>query len=504
MSLGLSAPAAHAADETITAVNSTVTIVTSGWGHGIGMSQYGAYGMAKAGKKFGEILDFYYPGTSQDTISTSSTLDVWISADNDNILHFYPASGLQVRDTTGKTKVLPTGSKYKLWRIKRVSGKRVMYYKNASGKWVKYSTGLNAKKWWYVTTKAGTVKIQLPGGSTRTYRGEMIYKLYNGGAITMNRVKMEDYLRSVVPSEMPASWSSEAVKAQAVAARSYAARYKQNVATSKPYDICDTTSCQAYYGTSKEYSASDSAVKATAGIILKYKDTIAYTMFSSSNGGWSAKGDYPYLTAHEDPYDDDMLNQYRLVTLTASAIQKKYTTIGTFKSFTFKRDGNGPWGGRITEVKITGSKGSKTVTGSSFKSTFGLRERLLIAVGGLATSSANYKRWVDTKQVNGAIGVPTGSETVIGSGLYAPFTGGGLYTADNKKSYLLTGSVWDAYIGDGGAAKSALGWPTSDVTTFSDDIVEGMSKGVRATFAKGLISCPAADSDAADCVISYG
>jgi SpoIID/LytB domain protein len=516
MQLGLSAitttlavgvlnnPVANAAEATVTPVNSTVTIVTSGWGHGIGMSQYGAYGAAKAGLAFGKILDFYYPGTTQAKLSASEKLDVLISKDTDHQLHFYPASGLTVKDSSGKKKVLPSGSNYKLWRVQRSGSNRVIYYKNAKSKWVKYSSGLSATRLWTIhNTKTNTVKIQLPDGATRTYRGEMLLRFSGGTAVTTNRVPMEDYLRSVVPSEMPASWSIEAVKAQSVAARSYAARYKKNLNGSKVYDICDSTACQAYYGTSKEHANSDKAIKATAGIILKYKDTIAYTMFSSSNGGHSAKGDYAYLTAHADPYDDDMLNQYRLVTLTSAAIQKKYTTIGTFKSMTFKRDGQGPWGGRITEVKITGSKASKTVTGSSFKSTFGLRERLLIAVGGLSTSTENYKRWASDKNVNGAIGVPTTSEQVIGSGLYAQFTGGHLYWTKASGSRLLSGAVYDVYK-DAGGPSGKLGWPTSDVGKITKPKVKSISTGVETYFEKGLISCPSASAEIGKCVVSYG
>jgi SpoIID/LytB domain protein len=497
-------PVAAAAEATVKPVNSTVTIVTSGWGHGIGMSQYGAYGAAKAGLDFGKILSFYYPGTNQAKISASEKLDVLISKDTDAQLHFYPASGLTIKDSAGKKKVLPSGSNYKLWRVQRSGSKRVIYYKNAKSKWVKYSSGLNGARQWFIhNTKSKTVKIQLPDGTTRTYRGEMLLRFSGGKAVSTNRVPMEDYLRSVVPAEMPASWSIEAVKAQSVAARSYAARYKKNLNGSKVYDICDTTSCQVYSGTSKEHANSDKAIKATAGVILKYKDTIAYTMFSSSNGGHSAKGDYAYLTAHEDPYDDDMLNQYRLVTLTASAIQKKYTTIGTFTSMTFKRDGQGPWGGRITEVKITGSKASKTVSGSSFKSTFGLRERLLIAVGGLSTSTENYKRWASDKNVNGSIGVPTASEQVIGSGLYAQFTGGHLYWTKATGSRLLSGAIYNAYK-DAGGPSGKLGWPTSDVGKISKAKAASVTSGVETYFEKGLISCPSATAEISKCVVSYG
>jgi SpoIID/LytB domain protein len=497
-------PTADAAETTIKPLNSTITIVTAGWGHGVGMSQYGAYGAAKAGLNYSKILAFYYPGTKEAKLADNESIRVWIKADTDHALHFKVDSGLTVKDSTGKKKVLPTGSKYKQWRISYSGSSRKLCYKNASGRWVAYSTGLNAKKSWYVyNTSSKVVTVNLPGFS-RKYRGETELAWNGGSPITVNTVSMEDYLRGVVPSEMPASWSTEAIKAQAVAARSYAARYKQNLKGKKAYDICNTTSCQVYYGASNEDSRTDAAIKATAGIVLKYQDTIAYTMFSSSNGGHSAKGDYPYLTAHEDPYDDDMLNQYRLYTFTSAEIQKKFPSIGTFKSITLKRDGTGQFGGRVTEAKITGSKGSKTISGGTFKSTFGLRERLALVVGGLGKGTGNYTRWVNAKQVNGNIGVPKASEQAVGSGLHAQFSKGDLYWTKATGSRYLRGSVLAAYK-EIKATASDLGWPTSDVRQITDSsMVPGMKTGVYATFAKGMISCPSSTAKTSQCLVSYG
>jgi SpoIID/LytB domain protein len=497
-------PSADAAEAAIKPLNSTITIVTAGWGHGVGMSQYGAYGAAKAGLDYSKILAFYYPGTTQAKLAANETLRVWIKGDTDRALNFAVATGLTVRDSAGKTKVLPTSSKYREWRMTFSGTSRKLSYKNSAGKWVTYNTGLNAKKIWYVyNTSSKVVTVKLPGYS-RKYRGEMGLA-YNGGSpITVNKVTMEDYLRGVVPSEMPASWSTEALKAQVVAARSYAARYKQNLKGKKSYDICNTTACQVYYGASNEDSRTDAAIKATAGIVLKYQDTIAYTMFSSSNGGYSAKGDYPYLTAHEDPYDDDMLNQYRLYTFTSAQIQKKFPSIGTFKSITLTRDGAGQFGGRVTKATITGSKGSETISGSTFKSTFGLRERLALVVGGLSKGSGNYERWVGAKQVNGTIGVPTTSEQVMGSGLYAQFSNGDLYWTKATGSRYLHGAVLAAYK-DVKAVSSDLGWPTSDVKKITDSqMVPGIPTGVYATFAKGMISCPSSAAKASQCLVSYG
>ena len=219
---------AQAATETVSAVNSTLTITTAGWGHGRGMSQYGAQGAAKQGLSTAKILSFYYPGTKLEELPKDNVIRVWITADTDNKLHVYPAKGMRVRDSQGKVFTLPTGSKYTKWRISRSGSKRLLYYRNSSGKYVKFTNSkfkLDPKRNWYFDNPTtGTVKLYLASGN-RTYRGSLALRFYGTGARTVNNVTMEDYLRSVVPSEMPASWDARALGAQTVAARTYAARY---------------------------------------------------------------------------------------------------------------------------------------------------------------------------------------------------------------------------------------------------------------------------------------
>lgn len=245
-------PAAHA-DDAITPSGGTITITGAGWGHGRGMSQYGAYGAAKKGLTYSEILSFYYPGTTLSDLTGSSTVRVWISADNDNRLNFPVAAGLQVSNSSGPKVSLPTASKYKAWRISRSGSNRVLEYKSADGSWVTYKTKLDPKRVWYVANpKDGAVKLAMPGGSVRTYSGKLAFRFSGSGAATVNHVSMETYLRSVVPSEMPAGWGTakskgiEALKAQSIAARTYAARIRSTRPSTAIYDLCDTSACQVY------------------------------------------------------------------------------------------------------------------------------------------------------------------------------------------------------------------------------------------------------------------
>ena len=121
-------------------------------------------------------------------------------------------------------------------------------------------------------------------------------------------------------------------------------------------------------------TASDTAVKATAGKILTSGGKPAFTQFSASDGGWTTDGGFPYLPAKQDPYDGYGTWQ---VTLKAAVFEKAYPAIGTFTGLTVtKRDGNGAWGGRAVEVTIQGSKTKTTLTGDRFRSVFGLKSTL--------------------------------------------------------------------------------------------------------------------------------
>ncbi|GAA3620749.1 SpoIID/LytB domain-containing protein [Microlunatus ginsengisoli] len=391
-SAALVAPPAAVADSAVAAAAGSFTVRGSGFGHGWGMSQYGAYGAAVKGQRWQQILAFYYPGTTRSTLS-QRTIRVWVTADSDSDLRLRPAKGLKI--TSGsKSYTLPAGSAYKTWRVSRSGSGYKLQYQTSSGAWKARSTGLGTGTW-TASNSAGIVTVIMPGGSRREYRGTVSLIKRGSGGRTVNTVSMENYVRSVVPSEMPTSWALEAVKAQAVAARTYAAKLRSR-ATSSGYDICDTTACQVYSGYARtvggkrsvrETARGNAAAQATANVILTYKGTIALTQFASSNGGATAKGDYAYLKAHSDPYDGVIKSQAWSKKITAAAIGKRWS-VGTVRGVQITtRDGSGAWGGRVTRMKIIGSKKTVTITGGAFKSAFGLRSSLF-TLGGAAGTPA--------------------------------------------------------------------------------------------------------------------
>jgi stage II sporulation protein D len=365
------------ADSSVSARSGSFRIRGAGWGHGWGMSQYGAYGAARKGLSWKQILAFYYRDTRLSKLPSGTKIKVWVTADNDNSLRVLPASGLTVTDTAGRRYAVPIGAQYTSWRISRSGVGYRLSYRTGSGTYVTKSTGLTTGSWSF-STRSKIVKVVLPNGSVRPYRGTVALIKRGTGGRTVNNVLLENYVKGVVPAEMPTSWAANAVRAQAVAARSYAVRL-QKFAGNSGYDICDTTACQVYGGMARETNSGSAAVKATTGTIVTYRGVVALTQFAPSNGGHSARGDYPYLAAQRDPYDGVIKSQTWTRTLSASNISRAWPSVGTLKQLQItSRDGAGAWGGRVKTIKIIGTSRTATVSGTTFQHMFGMRSSLYV------------------------------------------------------------------------------------------------------------------------------
>ncbi|CAA9332246.1 MAG: SpoIID [uncultured Friedmanniella sp.] len=379
-SVALLAPPTAAADPAVAPASGSFTVRGSGFGHGHGMSQYGAYGAAQQGRTWKQILAFYYPGTTLTTMPTGTTLKVWLTADGDGDLRVRPAAGLRVTDGDGGSYTVPTGKAHTAWRISRSGSGYRLASQSAAGTWTTRSHALGGGTWSFASS-AKVLTLVLPGGSTREYRGSLALVRRDTSGRTVNTLPLEDYVRAVVPDEMPTSWHADAVRVQAVAARSYAVRTR-DFSSYPGYDICDTTTCQVYRGKRAETARGDAAVQATAGRIVSYGGRVALTQFASSNGGALAASNLPYLVAKTDPYDGVVTSQAWTRTVSAAAVARVWPSVGTVRSLRVtSRDGSGPWGGRVEKITIAGTKGSVTVAGSTFQYRFGLRSSLYTVVG---------------------------------------------------------------------------------------------------------------------------
>ena len=338
-----------------------------GFGHGHGMSQYGALGAARQGLTYRQILAFYYPGTAFSTVS--GNIRVLITADTDNDVRVVPTSDLRIREVGSHTSyALPRPSGSTTWRLRTVAGRTVLDYYN--GSWHAHRPGgreLNGAAEFF---RPGPVTLRV-AGTTRAYRGAMRFINTN----TVNVLGMDDYVKGVIPREMPASWETAAVRSQAVAARSYA-NWERAANASRSYQTCDTTSCQVYGGVGAEDSRSNAAVVATAKQVLTYQGKPAFTQFGSSSGGWLSAGSMPYLVAKADKYDGHSGNPVHTwrTTVTRGAIQRAWPSLGTLRRVVVtRRDGNGQWYGRVEQMTLDGSKSNVIVSGATFRSRFGLR-----------------------------------------------------------------------------------------------------------------------------------
>jgi SpoIID/LytB domain protein len=270
---------------------------------------------------------------------------------------------------------------------------------------------------------------------------------------------MDQYVMGVVPYEMPASWHPEAVKAQAIAARTYATWSRsQNVR--RHYQICDTTACQVYNGTDGEDRRSNAAVRATRREILRYDGKPAFTQFSSSSGGWTARGSVPYLPAQRDPYDGWEGNGVHSwsVRIDASRLERSHPGIGTLRRIRVtNRDGNGDWQGRVQSLVLDGTKGNTTISGDSFRWAFGLRSNWFTIEPTPIT-----QRWARLGGVKSRLGTVRSREWAIAHGSNQLFKKGRIFYSKATGARELYGPVLRAYNKVGGP-RSKLGFPRTAV-----------------------------------------
>lgn len=226
--------------------------------------------------------------------------------------------------------------------------------------------------------------IQVCVGSVRrAYRGALVAATEGSATRLISVVPMEAYLRSVVPSESPPKWADrpngiEALKAQSVAARSYAAAERR----SGPANTCDTTACQVYRGrgefrggsfTSFEDARTDRAIAETAGVVRLWPNgSVVRTEFSSSTGGWTAPGEFPVVA---DEGDATTANPYRQWTVRLPVERLEAGRgLGSFVGAEVtRRDGTGPDGGRARRVRLSFTGGAVDLPSSELSGRFGFR-----------------------------------------------------------------------------------------------------------------------------------
>ncbi|MCB0894882.1 MAG: SpoIID/LytB domain-containing protein [Nocardioides sp.] len=357
-------PSASAADGWDVPHSARITIDGHGYGHGKGMSQYGAQHAAKLGQGYRQIVGYYYPHTRWTTAAGS--IRVWISRDLTNDVQVAARPGLTARRTgTAQTwdlaRARPRADRWRI--VPDGDAASILQYRSHGWHQFRRVSGLLE-----LSAHGRPVRLYTADGST-SYRGVLkSVPSSPGNRITVDVLPLETYLRGVVPAETYASvWHQQALRAQAVAARTYAVHERAD-RRDAVFDLCETEACQAYGGATAEYPTSDTAVKATAHQVLTYDGAPAFTQFTASSGGWTVDGGAPYLPARRDRWDSPK-DPYHAWTVPFrdTEIEAAWPAVGDLARIELgQRDGHGEWGGRVGTVTLTGSAGTVTLTGSDF------------------------------------------------------------------------------------------------------------------------------------------
>ncbi|HEY6781419.1 MAG TPA: SpoIID/LytB domain-containing protein, partial [Thermoleophilaceae bacterium] len=334
----------------------------AGFGHGIGMSQYGAYGYALKGSTYKPILAHYYEGTSMTT-APSRLVRVMLQP-NDPYIRVAGATRVGGR-------ALKPGSTY----VTRASGSGVAV-RASSGKLVARFPGAVR-----FTSSSGMLRLLGPAlNSVRDgrYRGAIEVRP-GGGVSAINVIELDLYVKGVVAGEMPSSWPLEALKAQAVAARTYALATRKTTGT---FDQYPDTRSQVYRGVTGESVRSNQAVDDTAAQILTYAGVPAVTYYHSTSGGHTEDVQNSFLGSLSkawlvgvpDPYDTQSPYHRWQLTFSTARMTAALGSRGTFKRLKVLKRGSSP---RVVSARVYGTRGSSLITGPAIRSRLGLRDSWL-------------------------------------------------------------------------------------------------------------------------------
>ncbi|MDX6707236.1 MAG: hypothetical protein QOI48_3082 [Solirubrobacteraceae bacterium] len=354
LAIALAAPA-HGA--------SRLVVRGAGFGHGVGMSQYGALGLAKQGKDHGFILSHYYTGAQLGKLAGPSQVRVLLSSSAQIV--FSGASAV-----AGRQSLDPALS----YSAVRGLGGAVTLRSRSGRDMGTYQSPL--------TITGGPSGFVLRGRAANgvtdgRYRGNLqLNAPAIGGLSAINALDLEDYLLGVVPGEMPASWPNEALRTQAVAARTYA------IATSKEGDGFDQyadTRSQVYKGMAAEQPTTNAAVAATNGEIVIFDGKPIVTYYFSTSGGrtediensFLGAQPVPYLVSVDDPFDGESPRHRWVVRMSLGEAERRLGDLvdGSLRQIKVLRRGKSP---RVVRAQIVGTAGRELVSGPQLRRKLGL------------------------------------------------------------------------------------------------------------------------------------
>jgi stage II sporulation protein D len=320
-----------------------------GFGHGVGLSQYGAFGFAEHGRNYRQIISHYFVHTKLG--NDGGNVRVLLGSGQGTV-GFTGASkgcGRKLDHSRDYTFGVESGNVV----LRGVGGGRV----GACGQEGKASSG---------------IKIEGFGH----YRGSLVARATGGNILVINQLGSEAYVKGVVPNEVPSSWPAAALEAQAVVARSYGLATAQQ----GPFDQYADTRSQVYGGKDSETKETNRAVAATAKEVVTYQGDPAITYYFSTSGGQTENSEFgfsggnaiPYLKSVDDPFDDASPVHDWIETLSDDEMESKLNGLfdGKLRKIRILETGESP---RIVTARVVGSSGSSTVSGDTLRSKLGLR-----------------------------------------------------------------------------------------------------------------------------------
>ena len=379
-----------------------------GWGHGVGMSQYGAYGQALAGRTYDQILAHYYTGTE---IGKTGRKEVRVLlAEGRRAVTISSTLPFVATDATGATFKLPKGA-------------------------------LTLRADLKVPSESGSVSALQPlvlrpakkgvlGLDGRLYRGKLEVVPQGEFLRVVNVAALESYLQGVVAGEVPYTWPAEALKAQAVAARSYALA---SLVKGKPFDLYSDPRSQVYLGVAGEKASTTQAVTATAGEVVLYGGKVATTYYFSTSGGKTASAadvfgfNVPYLVSRPDPWDK-LSPYYRWgpVLIGARTVQSKLGIDARVVDAT----GTATASGRLRALVVKTTSGAESVPATLVRTALGLRSTWIsVGVLRLDWPSADSLVFGSTTHLSG-VGRGLAAPRLASSPDGAAWTGAGTVTPD--------------------------------------------------------------------------
>jgi stage II sporulation protein D len=325
----------------------------AGWGHGVGLSAYGAYGYAKHGRDYRDIVKHYFKGTKIGKVKRGKSVRVLLgNAGSVSFSGSRRACGRDLKPSRGYRAQL--------------GGRSVRLQTHRGHTLARCGKTLDARG------AKGAIKI----GGYGSYRGDLVAAASGGTLYVINRVPLEGYIRGVLPNELPASWPMEALKSLAVTARALAVTSERGAL----FDVYDDTRSQVYGGYGSETKRTNRATKETTRRVVKYNGKAIVGYYSSTSGGRTENIEYafpgaspvPYLKSVKDPYDDTSPYHRWHVTYSRGEMQAKLGSLvrGRLQRIKVTKRGVSP---RVVRAKVIGTGGATRVTGSDLQIRLGLR-----------------------------------------------------------------------------------------------------------------------------------